>query len=545
MTHKKSEAPPIRQARRSRPASCDRSPGWFLPILSFLSLLATVNSLTAHESLLNSARNSITANELKSHIDVLSDDTFEGREAGSRGGRAAANYLMKYLKQDLEPAGRDGRYFQSFGAGYRNLLGKIEGSDPKLRNEFILIGAHYDHVGYGTPKDSYGPFGRIHNGADDNASGVSTLLEVINAFSAAQLRCKRTMIFAFWDGEEKGLLGSEHWVTHPTVPLTQIKVAINIDMVGHLRNGRVEVFGYRSMPGFRTLITEANTGSDLNLDFFWEVKQNSDHYSFFKRQIPILMYHTGLHDFYHRPSDDAHLINTDGVREVSKLVFNTLHQLGNDDRLGDFRAASESEGPSERLAFERSLPAPSPRLGVIWNAESVENGLQVTRVRAGSAASRAGIQPGDRLLELNGVPIDSTESLQQLVVRAPTASSFTVQRANQQEPLPIAVDLEGQPTRVGITWRDNPAEIGTVNLVRIVAHSPAALAGLRVRDRIHEINQIKFKNPVEFRRLISESPFPITVLIERDGQFQSVSIKNPSSEPASDGTNSPASVSLN
>lgn len=545
MTHKNFQAPHSRQARHFRSALLRRSRGWWLPIFSILSLLTTANSLTGHESLLNTARDSITVNELKSHIDVLSDDTFEGREAGSRGGRAAANYLMKYIKQDLEPAGLDGRYFQAFGAGYRNLLGKIEGNDPELRNEFILIGAHYDHVGYGTPKDSYGPYGRIHNGADDNASGVSTLLEVINAFSAAQLSCKRTLIFAFWDGEEKGLLGSEHWAANPTVPLDQIKVAINIDMVGHLRNRRVEVFGYRSMPGFRSLISAANTGSELDLDFFWEVKQNSDHYSFFKRKIPILMYHTGLHDFYHRPSDDAHLINTDGVREVSKLVFNTVHQLGNEDQLGNFRTASEFEGASERARFERSLPPPRPRLGITWDAQSVKNGLQVTQVRIGSAANRAGIQVGDRLLELNGIPIDSTETLQQLAVRAPIASSLIVQRENLEAPLPIAVELDGKPTRVGITWRDDSAEIGTVNLVRIIPHSPADLAGLRVRDRIHEINHLKFENPEAFHRLISEASFPITLLIERDGQFQSISLKNAPIEPVSDDTDLPPSISVN
>ena len=289
MTHKTSDNQFVRQAPTSRSATFGRQPIRLLPIHAFLGLLAVATSLMANESLLNSARNTITTNELKSHIDVLADDTFEGREAGSRGGRAAANYLMKYINQNLAPAADDGRYFQSFGAGYRNLIGKIEGSDPELRNEFILIGAHYDHVGYGTPKDSYGPYGRIHNGADDNASGVSALLEVIEAFSTAELNCKRTIIFAFWDGEEKGLLGSEHWAANPTVPLEQIKVAINIDMVGHLRNRRVEVFGYRSMPGFRTIITEANTGSNLKLDFLWEVKENSDHHSFFKRRIPILM----------------------------------------------------------------------------------------------------------------------------------------------------------------------------------------------------------------------------------------------------------------
>ncbi len=127
---------------------------------------------------------SITANEAKDHVAVLSNDTLEGREGGSRGGHAAAKYLVEYLKQArLKPAGDNNTYFQAFAPNHRNILGILPGSDEKLRHEFVLIGAHYDHVGYGNARNSYGPWGYIHNGADDNASGTSGLLEVIDAFA--------------------------------------------------------------------------------------------------------------------------------------------------------------------------------------------------------------------------------------------------------------------------------------------------------------------------------------------------------------------------
>src|SRR5690606_3687721 len=112
------------------------------------------------------------------------DDTFEGREAGSRGGHAAAGYIVRQLQRyGVQGGGEDGGYFQNFGAGYRNILAVIPGSDPQLRRQAVVVGAHYDHVGYGTPQNSYGPTGYIHNGADDNASGVAGLLEVIEAFT--------------------------------------------------------------------------------------------------------------------------------------------------------------------------------------------------------------------------------------------------------------------------------------------------------------------------------------------------------------------------
>ena len=115
------------------------------------------------------------------------------------------------------------------------------------------------------------------------------------------------VLFALWDGEEKGLLGSQHWVHHPTVPLQQLKLAINLDMVGRLRDQRVEVYGTRSMTGLRSLVSHANSDLGLRLDFLWKLEPNGDHHTFFSRQIPIVMFHTGLHDQYHRPSDDAEL----------------------------------------------------------------------------------------------------------------------------------------------------------------------------------------------------------------------------------------------
>src|SRR5581483_3518130 len=138
-----------------------------------------------------------------------------------RGGHAAAVYLaQQFEKYKLAGGASPTSYFQVFSNQYRNLLGLLEGSDPTLREQVIVVSAHYDHVGYGNSQNSYGPIGFIHNGADDNASGDAGLLELVEAFTKLEQRPKRTILFAMWDGEEGGLLGSKHWVANPTLPLS-------------------------------------------------------------------------------------------------------------------------------------------------------------------------------------------------------------------------------------------------------------------------------------------------------------------------------------
>ena len=198
----------------------------------------------------------------------------------------------------LAPAGDGGTYFQSFNGASRNILGLVEGSDPQLKQQVILLGAHYDHVGYGRANNSFGPCGYIHNGADDNASGVAGLLEVVDAVKQLPTPPKRSILFALWDGEEQGLLGSRHWVGRPTVALSRVAVAINMDMIGRLQeSAALEVYGTRTAAGLRRLVSEANgEAKRWTIDFDWKLKSDSDHWPFYERRIPILMFHTGLHE---------------------------------------------------------------------------------------------------------------------------------------------------------------------------------------------------------------------------------------------------------
>jgi hypothetical protein len=488
--------------------------------LVFVSSLgaASAAGLAAHTA----ARNSIAAGEIHTHAAALSDDTFEGREAGSRGGRAAAGYITEKLRSyGLRGGGDDGTYVQSFNRGHHNLLAILPGSDPKLRDEYIIVGAHYDHVGYGNQQNSYGPFGYIHNGADDNASGVAALLETAQALSSiGPGALRRSVIFAFWDGEEKGLLGSKHWLAAPTVSFRNVKAAINIDMIGRLRNEQLEIVGSRTGTGFRKLISERNGEQGLKLDFQWEIREDSDHHSFFRRGIPVVMFHTGKHSDYHRPSDDVEKLNLEGIQRIARLMTDVTMDLADTDAVPQFREASRREATSERNreAFERPLMVGTGRFGVKWRSRvEGESGIVVTSVQAGTAAARAGIRPGDRILKFAGRPIDDDGEFQRAVSRQIEPAVLSVVPAAGGAPKDVTVTLDGAPVRFGVTWIEDDAEAAAVVVKSVHPHSPAADSGLDAGDRIYRVNGKPFAGGEQFEALLDAASGETTLTVERAG----------------------------
>jgi hypothetical protein len=381
----------------------------------------------ATKNMFAAAMASITSDELYEHVEVLADDVYEGRSAGTRGGHAAARYIVQQLRPyGLTPAADGGDYIQTFNGDWRNILLLHPGDDPAMQQEIIVVGAHYDHVGYGNRRVSFGPFGRVHNGADDNASGTALMLETIEAFAQSGLKTRRSILFAFWDGEERGLIGSRHWVAHPTLPLSRVKLAITVDMVGRMRDHRLFVLGTRSGYGLRRLMS-GPVGEPLRLDFSWELTENSDHWSFLERRIPVVLLHTGLHPDYHRPSDDAHKINRDGMREAGRYLLSALIKVANEDRLPTFRRQVTRETESMRRALEQPLPhrslnrwptnEPAPRLGISWRADSAEPGaVFITRVVDGTPAAAAGLAIGDRIYELNGQPFADATTFESTIL---------------------------------------------------------------------------------------------------------------------------------
>lgn len=483
------------------------------------------DSTDSTDAALAAALESIQAADLQTHVDYLADDRLEGREAGSPGGHAAGDYLAEQLRQlGLKAAGDDGRFFQPFEPNFRNVLGCLEGSDPQLRDEFILIGAHYDHIGYGA-KGSLGGRGEIHNGADDNASGTAGVLEMAEAFCTLPDPPRRSILFVFWDAEEKPLLGSKHWVAHPTTPIDKVVFAINVDMIGRLREDKLTLFGSRSGYGLRRLVSR-NNDSALVIDFTWTMFANSDHHPFFQRGVPVLFLHTGPHADYHRPTDDAQLLNGPGMRRSARLGFRVAHELANQDPITGFRAASRGESPKtqkELLARQSGGPL---RFGAAWGTDQPDSaGVRLETVRDGSPAKRAGIVPGDEIMEFAGRPIRSSDDLMAAVALAVNPAVVVVRRENEDEPLSLQVELAGRPLRWGIRWRTDDAAPGAVILTRVTPGTPAGLAGLEVGDRIYRVNGRDFTDENQFADRLRELEGSVELLVERHGQLRTFTVQ--------------------
>jgi C-terminal processing protease CtpA/Prc len=466
------------------------------PLLSLLVIAAAKVSGAERDrgAALESALASITASELREHAGVLADDTLEGRGAGTRGGRAAARYLESRLREmGAQPAGDAGGYVQRFNPGYQNLLARMPGVDPQLTDEYVVVGAHYDHVGYGNRRNSNGPIGYIHNGADDNASGVATLLELIDALTRTGWQPRRSIMFAFWDGEEINLLGSRHWVRQPTVPLKNVRLAVNIDMVGRMTRGRLEVAGTRTAAGLRQLFSSARLPQDVWVDFSWEYEENSDHWPFYEASVPSLLIHTGIHNDYHRPSDDVEKLNVAGMREATAYLLDVVTRAADADALPGFRQAARSENAYTRRQRETPLTPMAPRLGLRWDWSEREGKptMTVQSVAAGGAAARAGLQPGDRIVSVDGHAVEVEMLLPAAVLQAESQIALEIVRGDA-EPEQITVQLDGKPSQLGIAWREDAAAPGAVYVTRVVPYSPADRAGLRVFDRIYAIDGESF-----------------------------------------------------
>ncbi|MGC3969246.1 MAG: M20/M25/M40 family metallo-hydrolase [Pirellulales bacterium] len=493
--------------------------GWFAGVgIVFLFVAANVDGAELAAKL--AARNSLANDDLHKHAAVLSDDTFEGREAGKRGGRAAAGYLVDKLKgYGLVGAGPDGGFLQPFEPQRQNVLAQLPGTDPELRDEVIVIGAHYDHVGYGNQRNSYGPYGYIHNGADDNASGVAAVLETARVLSQLKVELKRTIVFAFWDGEESGLYGSKHWLSRPTAHLENVRCSINLDMIGRLRDDVVEVFGSRTAVGLRKVLTEANRTERLVLDYKWELRDDSDHAPFFHANIPVLMLHTGKHGDYHRPSDDVEKLNVDGILRISRLAMEMLFHLGDTPELPGFRTLAKQEAVSEagRKAMDKPNPAAPGRLGLSWREEEDESrGVLISGVQYNSPASKAGLRQGQRITTLDGVTIDSDEKFQRLVMRSASPVTLKVIDAAGTE-RDVVVELRGRPVIVGVSWAEDDAEPQCVVVKRVVAGSPAALAGVQPADRIYAVDGIGLADAADFDRRLETMEDKLSLTVDRAG----------------------------
>lgn len=294
------------------------------------------------------AQDGINAKTFYKHDKYLSSDKMQGRFPGTKGNNDAAAYIEKYFKKYGLKKFNDS-YYQSFSLFVKeglnkvksdsvktqNVVGYIEGSDENLKNEYIVIGAHYDHWGWGgqasgsKKKDVVA----IHNGADDNASGVSALLCILEELSKAKIKPKRSIIFISFSGEEEGLLGSKYFVSHLPVEKTAVKVMLNMDMVGRL-NAEKQIYmgGAGTFPEGVELMKKLGENSGLNPVVHAGEVGGSDHVSFYKSGISVIGFHTGGHPQYHTPEDDIDLINVDGGALVAMYIYNASVAIADYDQ---------------------------------------------------------------------------------------------------------------------------------------------------------------------------------------------------------------------
>ena len=274
-----------------------------------------------------------------------------------------------------------------------NVAGMLEGSDPLVKNEVIIIGAHYDHLGRGGEgSGSLAPTsGEIHHGADDNASGTAGVLELARLFSAQKQRPKRTIVFITFSGEEEGLLGSNYYVNHPLLPLANTVAMINMDMIGRMKDHRLSIGGVGTAKEWRD-ITSADAEKTFQLTLTEDGFGPSDHSSFYSKQIPVLFFWTGTHNDYHKPSDTFEKINYDDEARILEMVARVVNRL---------------DAADKRVTYTTAKSDPAPRtggfrvyLGTIPNYADSNDGLLLDGVREDSPAAKAGLKAGDKVVKI-------------------------------------------------------------------------------------------------------------------------------------------------
>ncbi len=343
---------------------------------------------------------------MKEDISILANDSLNGRKTGSKDEKKAAQYIAKrFTDLELQPKGTDG-YFQKFTFKasknpHQEAVFTSEKNDSTETGENVIayldnksentvvIGAHYDHLGMGGEGSLYREGPAIHNGADDNASGVAMMLHLADSLQKKDSPKNNNYLFIAFSGEEEGLLGSNYFVKNPTIDTKKVTYMLNMDMVGRLNSeSTLAVYGVGTSPILKQTVN-ANAG-DLNIVENESGVGPSDHTSFYLADIPVLHFFTGQHEDYHKPSDDTEKVNFEGMEIVSKYIFNIIKDLDSQKKLSFRKTKNESE----------VVPDFKVTLGVVPDYLFSGKGMRIDGITEDRPAQIAGLQKGDIVVKM-------------------------------------------------------------------------------------------------------------------------------------------------
>jgi hypothetical protein len=389
---------------------------------AFLIFLTLLSLAFSHQSSLaqGESTTAITARDIRERLSVLASDSLEGRRSGSPGAEKAARYISQEFRRiGLTPIDSEKSFLQHFTfkehldsvhselISTANVIGLLKSNDPHYRGEYIIVGAHYDHLGYGG-KYALDTVHAIHYGADDNASGATGVLELAEYFAAHRSLLKRSIVFMSFSGEEEGLCGSSYYVNHPLVPLANTVAMINMDMIGRLAaDSTLIVEGVGTSPIWTPLVKRLDSPKQFNLKLKQTGMGPSDHESFYLKNLPVLFFFTGFHTDYHRSTDTRDKINAEGEVKVLDFVRSILYVL----------AESPDTIPFSHPAEDTTQKASSFHVyvGGVPDYGYDGDGVRISAIMEHSPAEKAGFKAMDVIVDFGGKKIrniyDYTDAL--------------------------------------------------------------------------------------------------------------------------------------
>ena len=381
----------------------------------------------------------VSPEKIRAHVSILASDAYEGRGTGAPGGEKAAAYVESQFKKiGLKPLGDPGSFRQPFtfrggmhGTGEEGKTMNVAGFLDNGAQHTIIIGAHFDHLGLGNDGSSLDPDpkNKIHNGADDNASGVAGLIELARHF-AGKPRERNNFLFLAFSGEELGLYGSKYWTEHPTLDLARVNYMINLDMVGRYEAAKgLSVSGSGTSPVWEPILKNLGSGK-ITIKTDSSGTGPSDHTSFYLKNIPVLHFFTGSHSDYHKPSDDADKINAEGEAEIMNLIIALINTGQTQEKLAFL--PTKSKATMARSSFKVTM-------GVMPSYTADVEGLRVDGVSEGKPAKKAGIITGDIITRIGDIAVKDIQTYMDALGKFEKGQSVPVELKRGQEKLTVTV----------------------------------------------------------------------------------------------------------